>query len=33
MEVTDTLINDVLWFDIPDVLEEAGFNPDTFERE
>ena len=32
-EVTDTFINDMLWFDIPDVLEEAGFNPDTFERE
>ena len=31
-EVTDTFINDLLWFDIPDVLEEAGFDPDTFER-
>ena len=31
-EVTDTVINDLLWFDIPDVLEEAGFDPDTFER-
>ena len=31
-EVTDTLINDLLWFDILDVLEEAGFDPDTFER-
>ena len=31
-EVTDTFINDLLWFDIPDVLEENGFDPDTFER-
>ena len=31
-EVTDTFINDLLWFDIPDVLEEAGFDPDIFER-
>ena len=31
-EVTDTFINDLLWFDIPDALEEAGFDPDTFER-
>ena len=30
-EVTDTFINDMLWFDIPDELEEAGFDPDTFE--
>ena len=31
-EVTDTFINDLLWFDIPNVLEEAGFDPNTFER-
>ena len=31
-EVTDAVINDLLWFDIPDVLEEAGFDPGTFER-
>lgn len=30
-EVTDTCINDLLWFYIPEVLEEAGFDPDTFE--
>ena len=31
-EVTDTFINDMLWFDIPYELEEAGFDPATFER-
>ena len=31
-EVTDTFINDLLWFEVPEVLEEAGFNPNTFER-
>ena len=30
--VTDTVINDMLWFDIPDALEEAGFDLNTFER-
>lgn len=31
-EVTDTFINDILWFDIPDILEDAGFDLSTFER-
>ena len=32
-EVTDTFINDILCFGIPDILEDAGFDLSTFERE
>lgn len=31
-EVTDTLINDILWFDVDDILFDNGFDPDTYER-
>lgn len=31
-EVTDTLINDILWFEVDDILAESGFDPDTYEK-
>ena len=31
-EVTATLINDILWFEVDDILEEYGFDPNTYEK-
>ena len=31
-EVTDYLINDILWFKVDDILAEYGFNLNTYEK-
>ena len=31
-EVTSTLINDLLWFEVDDILELNGFDPNTYEK-
>ena len=31
-EVTDELINEILWFDVDDILAGYGFDPGTYEK-